>query len=118
MLKCNGWSVHEIIVYRDDVYQLARDKLREHNCMDSALAYMIMNDVRTGSFFRNGINDVSRAVLKSIGFSDDTITLLRRTPFLFPKSTGLIYLKRALGMMWYQRYLGIVPNPDNSDSLL
>ncbi len=101
LLDSNAVSAHNFIVYRDDMYQLIFKKLREHDFFDSALAYTIMNDIRTGTFFRSGINDVSRTVLESIGFSSDMIAILRRTPYLFPKAVGLIYLKMALTQTWY-----------------
>lgn len=96
--------LHKLIVYRDDMFHLICSKLRERDCFEPAIAYTMMNEIRKGQFFRNDINEVSYKLLENVGFSNEEIALLRRTPCLFPKSLGLIYLKRALTLMWYQKF--------------
>lgn len=107
MCQCEKLPVDEMIVYREDAYRLVADRLRRHHGTDPALAYTIVNDIRTGTFFRSGIHEASRAILDSIGFPEEITAQLRRTPYLFPKSTGLIALKRALEMTAWQYWFGV-----------
>ena len=95
-------SIDEIIVYRDDLFNLLCSKLREHGCYDSEIAYVIMNNARKGIYHRSRLDAATRRLLMEIGFSNDFIIFLESTQYMFCKAVGILYLEKELLLMWYR----------------
>lgn len=95
-------DLSEAISYRDDVYLYICYKMKEHGCLETGLAFQVMDRTRRGYYRRNGMDRHIRSLLLDIGVSEQYIACLEDAAHLFPKALGVVLLRYTLTLLWYR----------------
>jgi len=98
----NGYSVANVIAYRDDVFNYIQGKMLVKGGADTGFAYKVMEDTRRGIYAKDGVPDDIKHNLKSIGIEDWFVESIGKIRYLFPKAHGVVYVKLAAILMWYK----------------
>lgn len=97
-------SLSEVIPYRDDIFLQIYSKMNEHGYLEKGLALRVMDQTRKGFYYRNGVDRHIRKLLSDIGVSEQYISCLEKTPYLFPKVQGIALVRYTLVLLWYRIY--------------
>ena len=96
-------SLREIPAYREDLYDMICEKLRQKGIYETGLAYEIMEKARRGYYERSGgVDEDTMSMLLNLGFDMDFIFFLEKINYMFPKAHGVAYLREAITMMFYK----------------
>ena len=94
----SGRSVADVIAYQDDVFRYLASRT------GSGYAYKIMEDTRRGVYVKGGLSVELRKQFASAGVEEWFLESIEKIRYLFPKAQGVLYVKRALILMWYKLY--------------
>lgn len=96
-------SLREIPAYREDLYDMICEKLRQKGIYETGFAYEIMEKARRGYYERSGgVEDDTMSMLLNLGFDMDFIFFLEKINYMFSKAHGVAYLREAISMMFYK----------------
>ena len=101
-LISQGVDVKNVIAYRDDVFNDINEKMIAKGLTDTGFAYKVMEDVRRGSYAKNGIPDEIIFSLKEIGLEDWFVDSIGKIQYLFQKAHGVTMVKLSATLMWYK----------------
>lgn len=97
-------NLSEVIPYRDDIFLYISSKMEEHGYLEKGLAFRVMDQTRKGFYYRSGVDRYTRKLLLDIGVSEQYLTCLEKTAYLFPKAQGIIQIRYTLILLWYRIY--------------
>jgi len=92
----------ETITYRDEVYQQICFQLHKAGYYDFGIAFMVMDRARKGVYYQNGMDKYTRDLLLDIGMNENYIESLTCVPYLFPKTQGIVFVRRLRMLSWYK----------------
>lgn len=96
-------SLREIPAYREDLYEMIRQRLYQKGIFDEGLAYEVTDKTMRGYYAKSGgVDEVTTSVLLSIGFDMDFINFLSEINYMFTKPQGVAYLRESIAMMFYK----------------
>ena len=90
-------STNDLIAFREEVFNEIESKSQNI----SGFAYNVMENTRLGRY-SNGIDFATINTLRTLGLSEQFISLLTEIKYLFPKAHCVSYVKNALTYMWYK----------------
>lgn len=99
-----GMPIGRLMAYRDDVFRCIQEKMKPEIGSGTGYAFRIMEDVRRGTYARNGMPAVIRQQLLELGLPEWLIESFGKIGYLFPKAHGILYAKHAMILMWYKIY--------------
>lgn len=97
-----GLPLSNIPVFREDIYSMICEKLRDHGLYEVGFAYEVAQNTRRGVYARNGLDESTRQALLSLGFDTEFCSYIEKVTYLFPKAHAASYLKDAMTMMWFK----------------
>lgn len=101
-LAACGLSLSNVPVFREDMYDMISEKLRDRGCYEVGFAYEVAQNTRRGVYARNGLDEATRQALLSLGFNTEFCSYIEKVTYMFPKAHAASYLRDAIAMMWYK----------------
>lgn len=96
-------SLREIPAYREDLYEMIRERLYQKGIFDEWLAFEVTNKTMQGYYEKaGGLDENTMLALLNIGFDMDFINFLSEIHYMFSKAHGTAYLREAIVMMFYK----------------
>lgn len=96
-------SLREIPGYREDLYEMIREKLYNNGIYDDGLACEVADKTMRGYYAKNGgVDDDTVLALLNIGFNIDFIFFISNINYMFTKTQGIAYLIETVAMMFYK----------------
>ncbi len=95
-------TLRDIPAFREDVYEMICEKLRERGMYETGFACDVTQKVRSGYYARKALDRMTLNALLDLGFDTDYIFLLEKINYMFPKAHAVAYLKDAITLMWYK----------------
>ena len=96
-------SLGEIPAYREELYEMICERLRNTNIYDDGLAYEVADKTTRGYYAKNGgVDEHTMLALLEIGFDIDLIGFLSEIHYMFTKAHGVAFLHEAIVMMVYK----------------
>ena len=97
-----GLPLSNVPVFREDMYDMICEKLRDCGIYEVGLAYEVAQNTRRGVYARKGLDESTRQALLSLGFNTEFCSYIEKVTYMFPKAHTAAYLKDAVAMMWYK----------------
>lgn len=91
-------SKNDLIAFREDIFNKIESKAQNVE----GIAYNVMQNACHGRYGRNQVDTVTLNTLKTLGLSEQFISLLPKINYLFPKAHSIPHVKIALIYMWYK----------------
>ena len=101
LLQSGQADFWDLPVFREDVFQAISNALAKYNIHDPSLALLVMDNVRTGRYFRKPMPRSVEALLGKLGLKDWYIDLLKEVRFLGHKGACVTHLIEDLLCEWY-----------------
>ena len=101
-LAACGLPLSNVPVFREDMYDMICEKLRDCGIYEVGLAYEVAQNTRRGVYARKGLDESTRQALLSLGFNTEFCSYIEKVTYMFPKVHAAAYLKDAVAMMWYK----------------
>ncbi len=96
------WTLRQIPAFREDVYDMICQKLRERGIRETGFAYEVALKTRQGYYEKNDMEDTTHDMLMELGFDVLFYLFLNNVKYMFPKAHAISYLKDALLLTWYK----------------
>ena len=97
-----GFPLSNVPVFREDMYDMICEKLRDGGIYEVGLAYEVAQNTRRGVYARKGLDESTRQALLSLGFNTEFCSYIEKVTYMFPKAHAASYLKDAVAMLWYK----------------
>jgi len=97
-----GFPLSNVPVFREDMYDMICEKLRDRGFYEVGFAYEVAQNTRRGVYARKGLDESTRQALLSLGFNTEFCSYIEKVTYMFPKAHAASYLKDAVAMMWYK----------------
>lgn len=97
-----GLPLSNIPVFREDIYGMICEKLRNCGFYEVGFAYEVAQTTNRGIYARQGLDEATRQTLLSLGFNTEFCSYIEKVTYLFPKAHAASYLDDAITMMWYK----------------
>lgn len=97
-----GFPLSNVPVFREDMYDMICEKLRNRGFYEVGFAYEVAQNTRRGVYARKGLDESTRQALLSLGFNTEFCSYIEKVTYMFPKAHAAAYLKDAVAMMWYK----------------
>ena len=97
-----GLPLSNVPVFREDMYDMICEKLRDCGIYEVGLAYEVAQNTRRGVYARKGLDESTRQALLSLGFNTEFCSYIEKVTYMFPKAHAASYLRDAIAMMWYK----------------
>lgn len=97
-----GLPLSNVPVFREDMYDMICEKLRDRGFYEVGLAYEVAQNTRRGVYARKGLDESTRQALLSLGFNTVFCSYIEKVTYMFPKAHAASYLRDAIAMMWYK----------------
>lgn len=96
-------SIQEIPPFREDLYEMIRERLYKKGVCDEGLAYEVADKAMRGYYAKNGgVDEETALTLMDLGFNIDFISFLSDINYMFTKAHGISFLREAVAMMFYK----------------
>ena len=93
----------DIPAFREDIYDMICDKLRENGIYETGFAYEVMEKAIKGYYAQNdGADEETLIALLNLGFDMEFIYFIEKIQYMFPKAHGVAYLKEVIRLMFYK----------------
>ena len=97
-------SLNEIPAFREDLYNMICERLRQKGIYGTGLAYEVMENAAKGHYRGNdGMEENTMVALLELGFDMDFVLFIEKIGYMFPKPHGISYMKDALRLMFYKQ---------------
>ena len=97
-----GFPLSNVPVFREDMYDMICEKLRDRGIYEVGLAYEVAQNTRRGVYARKGLDESTRQALLSLGFNTEFCSYIEKVTYMFPKAHAASYLRDAIAMMRYK----------------
>ena len=101
-LAACGLPLSNVPVFREDLYNMICEKLRDCGFYEVGLAYEVAQNTRRGVYARKGLDESTRQALLSLGFNTEFCSYIEKVTYMIPKAYAAAYLNDAVAMMWYK----------------
>ncbi len=101
-LAACGLPLLNVPAFREDLYDMICEKLRDCGIYEVGLAYEVAQNTRRGVYARKGLDESTRQALLSLGFNTEFCSYIEKVTYMFPKAHAASYLRDAIAMMWYK----------------
>ncbi len=103
ILKERKMSLCEIPAFREELFEMINERLRQNEVYDEGLAYEVTDKALRGYYAKTGgVDESTMLALFDLGFSIDFVFFLSDVKYMFTKAYGITFLREAIAMMFYK----------------
>jgi len=89
--------------FRDEIFRYIQSRMTAHGHTDTGFAYSVMRNTYSGSYGKNGMDEMTEKSLLDIGVPPDYIETLKDIRYIWVRSRSVLEVKDALIRLWYRK---------------